>query len=455
MKLLLVCGSIAPAQSIASIRWTKIAKYLKLQHPEIHITVLTNEKDFTNNPNSLWPTRKDDLLEKDRIYFDRYWVVADSSRMLKRHQRLNQLKRLWYSKKTDQKLSGPVKPTAKVNGIRVNQRGALQSIKYNLFCLREYRSDALYCDNFMTFLRDKPMDFDVVISSFGPAWTHRVAEQIKKLNPEIKWFADFRDPYARQSDTAFGFWLHQHFCQKHCVIADTVLKVAATMLTSTPKTVPVEVITNGYDPAEAKEPLPPDHFNLLYAGTLYGEKTDFSVLFQAVQAIMEEKELPEGDITVEYCGISGDEFEKQTAKAKAEGIARNFGELARKDAIKKMQKAAILLQLNVNIQGYLDGFTGKAYECMMSKKPCVSVVVGDIPYSCKAQNDKKLGSATYEQCRHDETYVLIKQYIWEKYCEWKNTGNVHIVQERAFVEQFSYPEIAEKVFNLINIRMEQ
>ena len=70
MKILIVSEYIAPLQAIASIRWTKIAKYLKISHSNIHITVLTNEKIFDGNNQ-----RKDLILEKDMCFFYENWQL--------------------------------------------------------------------------------------------------------------------------------------------------------------------------------------------------------------------------------------------------------------------------------------------------------------------------------------------------------------------------------------------
>lgn len=44
-----MCNDIAPAQIVSAIQWTEITKYLKKQH-DVHITVLTNEKDYSERP---------------------------------------------------------------------------------------------------------------------------------------------------------------------------------------------------------------------------------------------------------------------------------------------------------------------------------------------------------------------------------------------------------------------
>ena len=72
VTLLIISEYIAPVQAIASIRWTKIAKYLKRDNEEISITVLSNEKNYDNPENLLPLCRKDSLLEQDSSIFTIY-----------------------------------------------------------------------------------------------------------------------------------------------------------------------------------------------------------------------------------------------------------------------------------------------------------------------------------------------------------------------------------------------
>ena len=43
----------------------------------------------------------------------------------------------------------------------------------------------------------------------------------------------------------------------------------------------------------------------------------------------------------------------------------------------------------------------------------------------------------------------MKQYILDKYEEWKRTGNVSVQRDEEYVQQYSYANIAESVWKLI------
>lgn len=429
MKILIVSEYIAPLQAIASIRWTKIAKYLKISHSNIHITVLTNEKIFDGNNQ-----RKDLMLEKDMCFFDEYWQLSKSN-MLKKYEAIKK------------------KNSSSVSAIQMeiqqcSSKGSLVQIlkKEGLLGVRDIKEKILFSQA-KQFLKGRQFDFDVVISTYGPAWPHLVAERLKKKYPSIFWIADFRDPYAKETDGPFSFWRHNLFVKRHCIAADVITRVTDDLYLNEPENAVVKVLPNGYDPEEALAPLPPRDFTIVFTGALYGERRDIGVVCKAVKELVLEQKID--GVKVLYAGPDGELGRKIACRYDAQEYLQDLGALKRTDALKLQQNAAILLQLNWNTKAERCQWSGKMYEYMMMRKPIIFVVTGDEPYSFPSYNMSKLGGICYEQCRHKETYPLLKQYILDKYEEWKRTGNVSIQRDEEYVQQYSYANIAESVWKLI------
>lgn len=431
MKILIVSEYIAPLQAIASIRWTKIAKYLKISHSNIHITVLTNEKIFDGNNQ-----RKDLMLEKDMCFFDEYWQLSKSN-MLKKYEAIKK------------------KNSSSVSAIQIeiqqcSSKGSLVQIlkKEGLLGVRDIKEKILFSQA-KQFLKDRQFDFDVVISTYGPAWPHLVAERIKKKHPSIFWIADFRDPYAKETDGPFSFWRHNLFVKRHCIAADVITRVTDDLYLNEPENAVVKMLPNGYDPQEALMPLAPPIFSLVFTGTLYGEQTDLGVVFQALKDLQCEKKINPKTVRLIYAGAQGAIAQNFSKKHDAECFIDNRGIVSREDAMHIQQNAAILIQLGWNNEHEKSFWTGKTYEYMMANKPILYVMTGNIPNSAPSQNIHHLGGVCYEQCRHKETYPLLKQYILDKYEEWKRTGNVSVQRDEEYVQQYSYANIAESVWKLI------
>lgn len=449
MNILLVGQYFAPVQAIASVRWTKIAKYLKRAH-DVQITVLTNYKqyDAQNNPYFLEVDRIDELLKKDETAFDQY-IEAPLGRWTRRYYSVRKaLKRLLHAGEPGPGQADTLSVTCFP---KVSWK---QKAKLWFFDQREY----CWAHDVFSFAKKnlKFEKYDVVISSFGPAWSHLVAEKIKKANPGIIWLADFRDPYATPNNEPLSYRRHKQFTLKHCALADTASYVLEQEILSEiespihlPPQVPLVGLTNGFDPEEAQPPLAPEHFDLVYTGTLYGGQTDIGVGLRAVRELVEEGKLLGEDVSVVYAGLKSDAAQAMAKENGALAFFRDMGLVSRKEALRLQQTAAILLQASWQCEGYRTLWSGKMYEYMMAKKPIVFLLGGDIPFSDQGQSLHHLGGCYYEQARHEETYPAMKQYILEKYHEWKSTKNVSVEQDMDYINRYSYPHIAEQVWGLI------
>ena len=78
MRVLIISEAIAPASAIASIRWTKIGKYLQKQH-HVEVDILTTTKRYETTPHA-GSYLFDENLEKDLIYFSKVHEIPEGLR---------------------------------------------------------------------------------------------------------------------------------------------------------------------------------------------------------------------------------------------------------------------------------------------------------------------------------------------------------------------------------------
>lgn len=433
MRILIISEYIAPLQAIASLRWTKIAKYIKIYHPETEITILTNQKFFEKTHQNGSFQRKDPLLEKDMQAFDEYLQFSNGF-FAELYERIK--------KNGGQKL----RQYALVNSY-IPQKNWKTGIKKAAFsAVHDLRDYSLYLQ--AKSVLKKTADYDAVISTYGPAWPHRLAAHFKRQRPQVQWIADFRDPYAKDMDDPISYQRHKRFTMKYCAGVDKVLRVTEGLETHTPSAIPILTVPNGFDPAEKLTPVAPKKFAMVFTGLLYGEMRDIGIVCKVLRELCEEKKLNREDVEVSYAGPDGELALELARRYSAESFLHNYGVLSREKSLAMQQNAAILLQLNWNTKTEKCSWSGKMYEYMMAEKPIIYFVTGDVPYSEPSHEIYHLGGYCYEQCRHEETYLGMKNYILEKYQEWKATGNVSVKQEKDYIEQYSYPHIAEQVYRL-------
>ena len=276
------------------------------------------------------------------------------------------------------------------------------------------------------------------------------ASKIKSINRNIVWLADFRDPCGLCRDDLPGIarW-HKPFIKVICRHADAAIKVAEFVTTSTPKAVKQVVISNGFDPEEYVEPKKPERFTLVFTGTIYGRQRDFGIIFKALNDLIRDGLIDKEDVSVVYAGTNSAEARVFAQENDGIDLLEDRGLLPRKDAKELQTSAAILIQASYSVKNDESLWTGKMFEYMLSGKPIVYIVNGDMPNSIPSRYIGKLGGVCYEEARAEETYDDLKKYILVKYEEWKKTGNVTIARDEEYISQFSHKNIARDVWALI------
>ena len=139
--------------------------------------------------------------------------------------------------------------------------------------------------------------WDIVISSSGPYTAHLVALALIERRIATRWIADFRDLWIDNhlARGLFPFTLRERRLHARCLSNVSAVTTVSTPLADGLRRrlrrpeVPVEVIYNGFEPAEtaknaASPDAPDDHaaFNLVYTGTLYPEGQDPRPLLRAM-----------------------------------------------------------------------------------------------------------------------------------------------------------------------------
>lgn len=431
-KILVVSKFIAPTQAVASIRWTKLMKYL-YRMGEYEIAVLTDEKKYDGVGGNTF--HRDRILEKEMTVFSQYHVIPDSMALRKYYS----LK----SRYSDYAMPATVPPEVSV------KRQTVYEIMHDCKDWMQYRQAVAYIK-----AHPEILECDILITSYGPLWTHLVGEWIKKRKSEICWIADYRDPYFSEvTPTLVKLW-RQNFAKHHTSSASLVTTVSKELLPMLriPKQQDTMVLTNGFDPEEALMPQKSERFSLLYTGTMYNEGThkyDLTPIFEVLKQLIDCGEIDAADISLEYAGGQGGLFYSQAESCGLGDKVKDYGILEREDAALLRQKAAVLLLCTWNTTEERGILTGKLFEYMLSQKPILATCTGDVP-NCEIKeilHNGRLGFC-YEICKPININGLTNQ-IRNAYQQWKQQGVPFFQPNEAYVAQFSHPVLAERLHQYI------
>jgi hypothetical protein len=235
----------------------------------------------------------------------------------------------------------------------------------------------------------KSHKIDYVISTGPPHSMHLIGLGIKKKLPQIKWLADFRDPWSTM-DSINSYYLSNFAKSRHkdlemevCQNADRVVMVTDQMLDDLVLHIPqkTSVIENGFDHADFQNLDGPTNkkFIVSHYGTLYPFRNP-SELWRALSELCKENSEFADLLEINLGGKVELEVKNEILSYPELKTRTIFhGYISHDHVVKKMAESNLLLLLiNKNQgnegKGYL---TGKIYEYFAVQRPILVFDVKD------------------------------------------------------------------------------
>jgi hypothetical protein len=235
----------------------------------------------------------------------------------------------------------------------------------------------------------KKNDIKLVISTGPPHTAHMIGLKVKQALPEVKWVADFRDPwtnidyYSELSLTKWGDTRHHKMEKKVVTTADAILCVGFTWgeelkAIGNPN---MEVITNGYDEMDfnRSEVEVDSEISITHLGTLGGARNPM-ILWEVLKQLKDEHPEKYEKIKVRMIGhVDAAIFksiEEYGVKSQTEHIAY-VPHIESNSWLVKSNILMIIVNQSPNAKGILPG---KIFEYIASGRPiiCLGPKDGDL-----------------------------------------------------------------------------
>jgi glycosyltransferase involved in cell wall biosynthesis len=220
---------------------------------------------------------------------------------------------------------------------------------------------------------------DTIITSGPPHSLHLIGLKLKqKLN--VKWFADFRDPW-----TTIGYHkslrLSSYAAKKHKNLEYQVLNSADTIIVTSKTTKaefqaitskPIEVITNGYDTEKVvKEPLDTT-FSLAHIGSFLSERNP-QLLWECLVELINEIPDFKSHLEIKLIGAVSQEILETIETCGLNTYINNLGYVSHSEAIAHQRKSQVLLLIEINSDDTKSIIPGKLFEYMVSNRPIIAI----------------------------------------------------------------------------------
>lgn len=355
-KILIITYYWPPAGGPGVQRWLKFVKYL----PDFGVQPIVYVPE-----NPTYPIVDKNLIKE----------VSDKAIVLK--QKIFEPYQLasFFSKNKTKKIS---------SGIIPNQKK--QSFMDKLFLL--IRGNLFIPD--ARFLWVKPSvsylekyivenNIDTIITSGPPHSLHLIGLQLKQ-KLDLKWFADFRDPW-----TTIGYHkslrLSNYATEKHKMLERKVLNTADTIIVTSKTTKtefkaitskPIAVITNGYDVENVETQALDTKFSLAHIGSFLSERNPM-ILWESLVELINEVPDFKSHLEIKLIGAVSQEVLETISQFGLDSYLNNLGYVSHGEAIAHQRKSQVLLLIEIDSQDTKSIIPGKLFEYMVSNRPIVAI----------------------------------------------------------------------------------
>ena len=290
-------------------------------------------------------------------------------------------------------------------------------------------------------------NIDTIVTSGPPHSLHLIGLQLKK-ELDIKWLADFRDPW-----TTIGYHKALKLLataeKKHKALEKEVLNSADTIIVTSKTTKtefeaitskPIEVITNGYDIEKIAKQTLDEKFTLAHIGSFLSERNP-TILWQALKELVTENYDFKNDFRLKLIGATSQEVLDAIASFQLNNYVQNLGYVSHQEAVEHQRKSQVLLLIEINSEETKSIIPGKLFEYMVSERPIIGIGPEGSDFAEIITITNTGVFLTYDEKEK------LKELLLKYYQEYKSQNlKVHAIG----LQQYSRKSLTEKLAKLIS-----
>jgi hypothetical protein len=321
----------------------------------------------------------------------------------------------------------------------------------------------------------KANHYDALVTTGPPHSLHLIGLNLKKKLPNLKWIADFRDPW-----TEISYYKHLKLTKiadrKHRALEADVFKNADITLATSytdaenfrKKGANAFCVTNGFDlevgcqktevesknseisenkivenicvPGSISGETPTKKFTLSYIGVLEQLRNP-EILWETLNDLVLENNDFKSDFELKFVGRLDDKILQKIENSSLKNHLTNLGYQTHEVALKHMQNSSVLLMTNFPQDSSKGIIPGKIFEYLATGKTILSFGPKDADVEKILEETKAGKHFGYEEKAN------LKQFILNSYQIWKS-GNIN--QNAENIDQFSRKNLTKKLVDLLN-----
>ncbi len=233
----------------------------------------------------------------------------------------------------------------------------------------------------------KENSFDLMVSTGPPHTDHLIALKLKRIT-NIKWVADFRDPWTTMDYFAdlnlSSYALKKHFQLEKEVLteADAVVSVGNMMKKEfdEKRASSTFVVTNGFDEDDFTGPevMLSKEFTISHIGSFL-QRRNPTILWKALSELVTENKSFSRNLKIRLIGKVDSSVLQSINENNLKIYFEHIPYLAHGDVISELKSTQLLLLPIDNFEGAKWVLTGKLFEYLAARRPilCIGPLDGD------------------------------------------------------------------------------
>lgn len=296
----------------------------------------------------------------------------------------------------------------------------------------------------------KDNDINTIITTGPPHSIHLIGLRLKKKNPQIKWVADFRDPWSEWGIllsfklSFWAKWIHRRMEKQVLTTADNVITITPFYVKQLQRLSgrKVDLITNGFDEPDFVDlNIQPTHKFIIRHVGLVNPSCDPMPFMLAVKDLIKGKPDLGNQIEINFTGNVNSDFRELVLQDDDLSKITTFREsVSHRELIKLYNSSSALLLV---LTGYKDGegfLPGKLFEYLATSLPIIAV--GPVPSDA---NDLLLGLNKAQMIESSDAEMIMHQVL-SMFDDWKK-GHIH--KKQIELSNYSRKQLTFKLVEML------
>ena len=288
---------------------------------------------------------------------------------------------------------------------------------------------------------------DMILSTAPPITTHLLGMEARKVLRR-PWVADCRDLWVpARSGSRLARRMVGALERRTLAKADALVTVSAPWaekLRQEYPSKPAFAITNGFDAEEfagGEEELTRT-FSITYTGNLYAGWRDPNLLFETLAELLQAGTLLRSDVRLRFFCPRDPWLTAAIERYGLQEVAEVGGWVPREEALRHQRESQILLLLSLNVPIYSGGIPGKLFEYLAAGRPILAFggergVVDQIL--------EESGAGKFTTSKDEMRAFLVKAYA-----EFRAQGTVPHGAAPGAIDRYTHREMARKFAQVLD-----